>query len=67
MILEFVNTKATTIEGLPAQKKSHLTVSCSAAQRKIWNLPTKATQFDCICFIRAAKDFGIGQHKSNSS
>jgi hypothetical protein len=53
------------------------TVFCSAAQRKIfelrtkalnfvqlrceifWNLPTKATQIDCIRFSRAAKDFGL--------
>jgi hypothetical protein len=27
--------------------------------KTFWNLPTKATQIDCILLSRAAKDFGI--------
>jgi hypothetical protein len=39
--------------GIRQQKQLKLTVFCSAAQRKFWNLPTKATQIDS----RAAKFF----------
>jgi hypothetical protein len=35
----------------------------SAAQRKNWNLPTEATQINCILFCNAAKDFGMRQQK----
>jgi hypothetical protein len=47
------------------KKQLKLTVFCSreakhfglGAQRKSWNLPTKATQVDSILFSRAAKIF----------
>jgi hypothetical protein len=32
--------------GIYQQNQLKLTVSCSVAQRKIWNLPTKAIQID---------------------
>jgi hypothetical protein len=39
------------------------TAFCSAAQRKLWNSPTKPTQTGCILFCRAAKNLGIYQQK----
>jgi hypothetical protein len=47
-----------TINDIPTHQ--HINTS---TQRKIWNLPTGATQIDCILFCRAVKIFGIYRQK----
>jgi hypothetical protein len=53
--------------GIYQQKQLKLSVFCSAARRKLWNLPAKPTQFNCILFCRAAKFFGICQQEQLKS